>query len=95
MIAFWDFLSCFLQVLYRMKQKVPVTEKHLKAPPPDHHVSLTIPPDPSKRSKGNKVVKSESMVQSELSPAVGTPIHQQQPIIACRRLAPTVIPLPR
>lgn len=30
------------------------------------------------------------MVQSELLPAVATPIHQQQPIIACRRLAPPV-----
>ncbi|KAM4711792.1 LOW QUALITY PROTEIN: receptor-type tyrosine-protein phosphatase R [Anableps anableps] len=85
-------ITC-LMVLYRMKQKVPVTEKHLKAPPPDHHVSLTVLPELPKRSKGTKVVTSESMVQSELPPAAAH-TNQQQPIIACRRLAPPVVPLP-
>ncbi|XP_005812313.3 receptor-type tyrosine-protein phosphatase R [Xiphophorus maculatus] len=92
--TFFLIITTCLMVLYRMKQKVPVTEKQLKAPPPDHVVSLTLPPDPHKRSKGTKVVTSESMVQSELPPAVATPIHQQQPIRACRRLAPPVVPLP-
>ncbi|XP_031697189.1 receptor-type tyrosine-protein phosphatase R-like [Anarrhichthys ocellatus] len=36
------------------------------------------------------------MVQAELPPSVATPIRQQQPIVACRRLAPPpVVPLPR
>lgn len=38
---------------------------------------------------------SGSMVQAELPPAVATPTPQQQPIVACRRLAPPVSPLPR
>ncbi|XP_024858032.1 receptor-type tyrosine-protein phosphatase R [Kryptolebias marmoratus] len=87
-------ITC-LMVLYRIKEKVQVSERHLKAPPPDLHLSPPVPPDPAQRSKGTKVVTSESMVQSELPPAVATPIHQQQqPIIACRRLAPPVGRLP-
>ncbi|XP_013890225.1 receptor-type tyrosine-protein phosphatase R [Austrofundulus limnaeus] len=87
-------ITC-LMVLFRIKEKVRVSERHLKAPPPDLHLSPPIPPDPDQRSKGTKVVTSESMVQSELPPAVATPFHlQQQPIIACRRLAPPVGPLP-
>ncbi|XP_015237070.1 PREDICTED: receptor-type tyrosine-protein phosphatase R [Cyprinodon variegatus] len=94
LFTFFLIIITCLMVLYRMKQKVPVTEKHLKAPPPDHHVSLRIPPEPAKRSKGTKAATSESMVQSELPPAVATPTHQQQPVVACRRLAPPVTPLP-
>ncbi|KAF7229486.1 receptor type R [Nothobranchius furzeri] len=84
-------ITC-LMVLYRIKEKV--SEKHLKAPPPDFHLNPPIPPDPVRRSKGIKVVTSESMVQSEPPPAVATPIHQQQPIVACRHLTPPLVPLP-
>uniref|UniRef100_A0A1A7X1L9 protein-tyrosine-phosphatase n=1 Tax=Iconisemion striatum TaxID=60296 RepID=A0A1A7X1L9_9TELE len=86
-------ITC-LMVLYRIKEKVQLSETHLKTPPPDFHLSPPVPPDPVQRSKGTKVVTSESMVQSEPPPAVATPIHQQQPIIACRHLTPPVVPLP-
>lgn len=113
----------FLQVLYRLKEKVQISDRQLKAPPPpDRHLTPTVPPDPVQRSKGTQVdthlntctdlyrvrwglidwwflcfqaVTSGSMVQAELPPAVATHTPQQQPIIACRRLAPPVVPLPR
>ncbi|KAM7378584.1 hypothetical protein PAMA_013474 [Pampus argenteus] len=86
-------ITC-LMVLYRLKEKVQGSDRQLKAPPPDLHLTPTVPPNSAQRSKGTKVVTSGSMVQAELPPAVATPIPQQQPIIACRRLAPPVVPLP-
>ncbi|XP_040005475.1 receptor-type tyrosine-protein phosphatase R [Xiphias gladius] len=86
-------ITC-LMVLYRLKEKVQVSDRQLKAPPPDLHLTPSVPPDSAQRSKGIKVVTSGSMVQAELPPAVATPIPQQQPIAACRRLAPPVIPRP-
>ncbi|XP_071358246.1 receptor-type tyrosine-protein phosphatase R [Trachinotus anak] len=86
-------ITC-LMVLYRLKEKVQVSDRQLKAPPPDLHLTPAVPPDSAQRSKGTKVVTSGSMVQAELPPAVATPIPQQQPIVACRRLAPPVVPLP-
>nr|XP_040025939.1 receptor-type tyrosine-protein phosphatase R [Gasterosteus aculeatus aculeatus] len=84
-------------VLYRLKEKVQVSETQLKAPPPDLHLTPNALQDYAQRSKGTKVVTSGSMVQAELPPLVATPIRlQQQPIVACRRLAPPpVTPLPR
>uniref|UniRef100_A0A671WCI5 protein-tyrosine-phosphatase n=1 Tax=Sparus aurata TaxID=8175 RepID=A0A671WCI5_SPAAU len=86
-------ITC-LMVLYRLKEKVQVSDRQLKAPPPDLHLTPTVPPESAQRSKGTKVVTSGSMVQAELPPAVATPIPQQQPIVACRRLAPPVVPVP-
>ncbi|XP_045894833.1 receptor-type tyrosine-protein phosphatase R [Micropterus dolomieu] len=86
-------ITC-LMVLYRLKEKVQVSDRQLKAPPPDRHLTPTVPPDPTQRLKGTKAVTSGSMVQAELPPTVATPIPQQQPIVACRRLAPPVVPLP-
>ncbi|XP_026002743.1 receptor-type tyrosine-protein phosphatase R [Astatotilapia calliptera] len=86
-------ITC-LMVLYRMKEKVQVSDRQLKAPPPDLHLTPTVPPDPTQRSKGTKVIVSGSMVQAELLPAVATPIPQRQPITACHRLGPPVVPLP-
>ncbi|XP_035530699.1 receptor-type tyrosine-protein phosphatase R [Morone saxatilis] len=83
-----------LMVLYRLKEKVQVSDRQVKAPPPDLRLTPTVSPDSAQRSKGTKVVTSGSMVQAELPPAVATPIPQQQPIVACRRLAPPVVPLP-
>lgn len=86
-------ITC-LMVLYRLKEKVHVSDRQLKAPPPDLHLTPTVPPDSTQRSKGTKVVTSGSMVQAELPPAVTTPTPQpQQPIVACRRLTP-VVPVP-
>ncbi|XP_029018726.1 receptor-type tyrosine-protein phosphatase R [Betta splendens] len=89
-------ITC-LMVLYRLKEKVQVSNRQLKGPSLDLHLTLTLPPDSAQRSKGNKVVTSSdgSMVQAELPPTVATPIPQQQPIAACRRLTPPVAPLPR
>ncbi|KAM3587903.1 uncharacterized protein V6R79_016640 [Siganus canaliculatus] len=85
-------ITC-LMVLYRLKDKGQISDRQLKAPPPDLHLSPTVPPDSAQRSKGTKVVTSGSMVQAELPPVVATPTPQQQPITACRRLAPPVVPL--
>uniref|UniRef100_A0A8C6LXY9 protein-tyrosine-phosphatase n=1 Tax=Nothobranchius furzeri TaxID=105023 RepID=A0A8C6LXY9_NOTFU len=41
-------ITC-LMVLYRIKEKV--SEKHLKAPPPDFHLNPPIPPDPVRRNE--------------------------------------------
>ncbi|XP_056280583.1 receptor-type tyrosine-protein phosphatase R isoform X2 [Pseudoliparis swirei] len=85
-------ITC-LMVLYRLKEKVQVSDRQLKAPPPDLHLTPTVHLDSAQRLKGTKV--SGSMVQAERPPTVATPIRQQQPIIACRRLAPLpVVPLP-
>ncbi|XP_069376057.1 tyrosine-protein phosphatase non-receptor type 5 isoform X2 [Paralichthys olivaceus] len=86
-------ITC-LMVLFRLKEKVQVSDTELKAPPSDLHLTLTISPDSALRSKGTKVVTSGSMVQAELPPAVATPILQQQPITACPRLAAPVVPVP-
>uniref|UniRef100_A0AAX7SP33 protein-tyrosine-phosphatase n=1 Tax=Astatotilapia calliptera TaxID=8154 RepID=A0AAX7SP33_ASTCA len=50
-------ITC-LMVLYRMKEKVQVSDRQLKAPPPDLHLTPTVPPDPtqSKPEKCNKNV---------------------------------------
>lgn len=85
-------ITC-LMVLYRLKEKVQVFDRQLKAPPPDLHLTPTVLSDSAQRSKGTKAVTSGSMVQAELPPSVATPIPLQQPIIACRRLAPPVAPL--
>ncbi|XP_026182626.1 receptor-type tyrosine-protein phosphatase R [Mastacembelus armatus] len=86
-------ITC-LMVLYRFREKVQVSDRQLKAPPPDLHLSPAVPPDSAQRSKGTKVVTPGSMVQAELPPAVATPTPQQQPIIACSRLASPGVPLP-
>ncbi|KAK9525985.1 hypothetical protein VZT92_016648 [Zoarces viviparus] len=88
-------ITC-LMVLYRLKEKVQVSDRQLKAPPPNLQLTSIVHLDSAQRSKGTKVVTSGSMVQAELPPSVATPIRQQQPIVACRRLAPPpVVPLPR
>ncbi|XP_034382504.1 receptor-type tyrosine-protein phosphatase R isoform X2 [Cyclopterus lumpus] len=85
-------ITC-LMVLYRLREKVQVSDRQLKAPPPDLHLTPTVHLDSAQRSKGTKV--SGSMVQAERPPTVATPIRHQQPIVACRRLAPPpVVPLP-
>ncbi|XP_026217008.1 receptor-type tyrosine-protein phosphatase R [Anabas testudineus] len=86
-------ITC-LMVLYRLKEKVQISDRQLKAPPPDFHLTPTVPPDSVQRSKGSKVVTSGSMVQAELAPSVATTIPQQQPIPACHCLATPVVPLP-
>ncbi|KAK2882797.1 receptor-type tyrosine-protein phosphatase R [Channa argus] len=87
-------ITC-LMVLYRLKEKVHVSDRQLKTAPPDLHLSPTVPSDSGQRSKGTKVVTLGSMVQAELPPTVATPISHQQPITAaCRHLAPPVVPLP-
>uniref|UniRef100_A0A3P8UAP8 protein-tyrosine-phosphatase n=1 Tax=Amphiprion percula TaxID=161767 RepID=A0A3P8UAP8_AMPPE len=43
------------QVLFRLKEKVQVSDRQLKAPPPDLHLTPTLPPDSAQRSKGTKV----------------------------------------
>ncbi|XP_008295252.1 receptor-type tyrosine-protein phosphatase R [Stegastes partitus] len=87
-------ITC-LMVLYRLKEKVQVSDRQLKAPPPDLHLTPTVPPDSAHKLKGTKVVTSgSSMVQAELPPVVATPTPPQQPIAACRRLAPPAVPLP-
>ncbi|XP_041833269.1 receptor-type tyrosine-protein phosphatase R [Melanotaenia boesemani] len=86
-------VTACLMVLYRIKEKVQVSERQLKAPPADLHLSPTIPADSTDRLKCTKIVAG-SMVQAELPPAVATPTLQQQPIIAWRHLAPPIVPLP-
>ncbi|XP_049893814.1 receptor-type tyrosine-protein phosphatase R [Epinephelus moara] len=86
-------ITC-LMVLYRLKEKVQVSDRQLKAPPPDVHLTPTVQSDSAQKSKGAKVVTSGSMVQAQLPPAVATPIPQPPPIVPCRRLAPPVVPLP-
>ncbi|XP_029901770.1 receptor-type tyrosine-protein phosphatase R [Myripristis murdjan] len=81
-------------VLYRLKEKVQCSDRQLKAPPPDLHLTPAAPPDSAHKSKGAKVLTSGSMVQAELPPAVATPTPQQQPIVACRHPAPPSAPLP-
>ncbi|KAL3048654.1 hypothetical protein OYC64_007247 [Pagothenia borchgrevinki] len=85
-------ITC-LMVLFRLKEKVQVCDRQLKAPPLDLHLTPTVQSDSAQKSKGAKVVSSGSMVQAELPPIVAKPIRPQQPITACRRLAPPV-PLP-
>lgn len=87
-------ITC-LMVLYRLKEKVQVSERQVKAPHPDFQPKQSCPPGSAQRSaKVIKAVTAGSMVQAELSPAIATPIPQQQPIIAYRRLAPPAIPVP-
>ncbi|KAM9328422.1 receptor-type tyrosine-protein phosphatase R [Pholidichthys leucotaenia] len=86
-------ITC-LMVLYRLKEKVHVSDRQLKAPPPDVHLTPVVHPDLAPRSKGTKVVTSGSMVQAELRPAVATSTPPQQPVAPCCRLAPPLIPQP-
>lgn len=44
-----------LQVLYRLKEKVQVSDRQLKAPPPDLHLTPTVHLDSAQRLKGTKV----------------------------------------
>nr|XP_020469085.1 receptor-type tyrosine-protein phosphatase R isoform X4 [Monopterus albus] len=86
-------ITC-LMVLYRIKEKVQVSARQLKALPPDLHLTPAAPPDSAQRSDTTKFVLSGSMVQAEPPLAVATPTPQQQPIIGCHHLAPPVVPLP-
>uniref|UniRef100_A0A7N6FDW4 protein-tyrosine-phosphatase n=1 Tax=Anabas testudineus TaxID=64144 RepID=A0A7N6FDW4_ANATE len=47
-------ITC-LMVLYRLKEKVQISDRQLKAPPPDFHLTPTVPPDSVQRSKGIKI----------------------------------------
>lgn len=115
------FFVYVLQVLYRVKEKVQISDRQLKAPPPDLHLTHSVPPKSAQGSEGTKVSRGTrsvsvfackntfnktslsilqfattgSMVQAELPPVVATPTEQKQPIVACRSLAPPVVPLPR
>lgn len=95
-----------LQVLYRVKEKVPIPNRHLKAPPLDLHLTHVVPAKPAQGSKVTKVsgghllcsppqqaAATGSMVQAELPPALATPTPWKQPIIACHR--PAAVPPPR
>uniref|UniRef100_A0A665TBR3 protein-tyrosine-phosphatase n=1 Tax=Echeneis naucrates TaxID=173247 RepID=A0A665TBR3_ECHNA len=42
-------ITC-LMVLYRIKEKVQVSDRQLKAPPPDLHLTPTVPPDSAQSS---------------------------------------------
>uniref|UniRef100_UPI003AAA6301 receptor-type tyrosine-protein phosphatase R-like n=1 Tax=Centroberyx gerrardi TaxID=166262 RepID=UPI003AAA6301 len=86
-------ITC-LMVLYRLKEKVQFSDRQVKAPPPDLHLTPAAAPGSAQRSKGTKALTAGSMVQAELPPAVATPIPLQQPITACRRPAPPAFPLP-
>lgn len=94
-----------LMVLYRVKEKVPIPDRHLKAPPLDLHLTHVVPAKPAQGSKVTKVsgghllcsppqqaVAAGSMVQAELPPAAATPTPWKQPIIACHR--PAAVPPP-
>lgn len=88
-------ITC-LMVLFRLKEKVQISQRHVKAKPSDYRPKFSISPGSDQSS--TKVTKTEtagSMVQAELPPAIATPIsQQQQPITTCRRLAPPAIPIP-
>ncbi|KAF7648229.1 hypothetical protein LDENG_00159960, partial [Lucifuga dentata] len=85
-------ITC-LTVLYRLKEKVQFSDRQLKAPPPELHLTPTAPPDSAQRSKGTKVVTAGNMVQAERPPSVATPIPQQQPITVCPHQAPPTVSL--
>lgn len=87
-------ITCFM-VLYRLKEKVQISQRHVKAPAPDCRPKFGIAPASDQSS--TKVIKAEtagSMVQAELPPAIIRPIPQQQPITTCRRPAPPAFPIP-
>ncbi|KAM4615582.1 receptor-type tyrosine-protein phosphatase R [Polymixia lowei] len=86
-------ITC-LMILYHLKEKVQFSDRQLKAPPLDLHLTPAASPDSAQRSKGITVATSGSMVQAELPPTIATPIPQQQPILACRRPVPPFTPLP-
>ncbi|XP_072310008.1 receptor-type tyrosine-protein phosphatase R isoform X2 [Eucyclogobius newberryi] len=80
-----------LMVLYRLKEKVQLSHRHVKSPleyRPKIHDPLGSAQSPT------KAVAVKSMVQAELPPSIATPIPQQQPITTCRRFAPPAIPIP-
>ncbi|XP_076015969.1 receptor-type tyrosine-protein phosphatase R [Genypterus blacodes] len=83
-----------LMVLYRLKEKVNISDRQLKGPPCDLRLNPPDPSDIAQRSKGTKFVTAGSMVQAELPPALATPIPQHQPIKICPRPAPPVFPQP-
>ncbi|KAM8884715.1 receptor-type tyrosine-protein phosphatase R isoform 1-T1 [Synchiropus picturatus] len=86
-------ITC-LMVLYRLKEKVQTSDRRVKTLPPEFHLTPNVPSDSLHKSKGNKGSTPGSMVQAELPPVVATPTPQQQPVIACRRLSPPIVPLP-
>ncbi|XP_020782049.1 receptor-type tyrosine-protein phosphatase R [Boleophthalmus pectinirostris] len=85
-------ITC-LMVLYRLKEKVQISQRQVKAPP-DYRPKVCDPTGSSQSPTNvTKAVTARSMVQAELPPSIATPIPQQQPITACR-LVPPVIPIP-
>ncbi|XP_029969876.1 receptor-type tyrosine-protein phosphatase R, partial [Salarias fasciatus] len=77
-----------LMVLFRLKEKVQVSDRQHKAPPPDLRLTPTICSDSAHKLKGTQVVLIGSMVQAPPPPAVAMSAPQQQPITACRYAAP-------
>lgn len=87
-------ITCFM-VLYRFKEKVEISQRHVKAPPPDYSPKFSVSAGSDQSfTKITKVETGGSMVQAELPPVIAKPIPQQQPITTCRRLAPPAIPIP-
>lgn len=87
-------ITC-LMVLFRLKEKVQITQRQVKAPHLHFQIKQSDPPASTQGpTKITKAVTPGSMVQAGLPPAIATPIPQQQPITACRRLAPPAIPIP-
>lgn len=87
-------ITCFM-VLYRFKEKVEISQRQVKAPPPDYGPKFSVSAGSDQSfTKITKVETAGSMVQAELPPVIAKPIPQQQPITTCRRLAPPAIPIP-
>ncbi|CAL9682663.1 unnamed protein product [Knipowitschia caucasica] len=86
-------ITC-LMVLYRLKEKVSISQHQVKAP---HEYRPKLPDPPGSAQSPTPVTKAVtagSMVQAELPPFIATPIPQPQPITTCRRLVPPAIPIP-
>lgn len=87
-------ITC-LMVLYRLKEKVPISERHVKAPPPEYRPKFSVSPGSDQSSiKASKAETAGSMVQAEPPPAIATPIPQQQPIATCCHPASPAFPIP-
>lgn len=84
-------ITC-LMVLFRLKEKVQISQRHVKAPAADHRPKSRAPPGSGQSSA--EVTKTETMVQAERPPVKATPRLQQQPVASCRRLVPPAVPIP-
>uniref|UniRef100_A0A8C2ZRM0 protein-tyrosine-phosphatase n=1 Tax=Cyclopterus lumpus TaxID=8103 RepID=A0A8C2ZRM0_CYCLU len=80
-------ITC-LMVLYRLREKVQVSDRQLKAPPPDLHLTPTVHLDSAQRSKGTKVgSRHQNFIHQNVDELQGNTGSRRNPLFCLARFS--------